>query len=62
MPTPLNRVGDPLEDVAPQVGWRLAEAWGGRRIMRPRCGHAPAPGVLGLRQTRATFGSHRGVN
>jgi hypothetical protein len=62
MPTPLKRAGGPLEDVAPQDGWRPAEAWRGAASRGSGCRHAPSPsGILGLRQTQGHIRNHQGV-
>jgi hypothetical protein len=63
MPTPIRRVGGPLEDVAPQDGWRSVEAWRGGRITWLRLLSRPQPlsGILGLRQTHGHIRNREGV-
>jgi hypothetical protein len=54
MPTPLRRVGGPLEGVARQDGWRLAEGGEGAASRGSGCCHAPSPpsGILAQADAR----------
>jgi hypothetical protein len=62
MPTPLRRVGGPLEGVARQDGWRLVEGGEGAASRGSGCCHAPSPlGDLGLRQTQGHIWIHEGT-